>query len=340
MSGAAATTGEAGAAHGGAPLLDVRDLSVSFGRVRIVDRVSFSVGAGETLAIVGESGCGKSMTALALAGLLPKGARAAASRLCLGRENLFAASKRRMQALRGSAIGMIFQEPMTALNPVLTIGTQIAETIVRHERLPRRAARERARDLLARVGIPDAGQRLDDFPHQLSGGMRQRVMIAIAIACGPKLLIADEPTTALDVTIQAQILELLRALQEESGMALVLITHDLGVVSAVADRVAVMYAGRIAETAPADALFELPCHPYTRGLIASLPPADEDRERLDAIPGSVPGPLDWPEGCRFAPRCDFAIAACRADQPILRPVPSGGEAACIRVETVLREPGP
>ncbi len=334
----AEATAEADRADLGADhVLDVRDLSVSVGKLRVVDRISFSVDAGETLAIVGESGCGKSMTALALARLLPKGGRASAARLALEGEDLFAASDARMRTLRGSTIGMIFQEPMTALNPVLTIGTQIAETIVRHERLSRRAARERARELLNRVGIPDAAQRLDDFPHQLSGGMRQRVMIAIAIACGPKLLIADEPTTALDVTIQAQILELLRALQEELGMALVLITHDLGVVSAVADKVAVMYAGRLVETASAEALFRLPSHPYTRGLIASLPPADEDRERLDAIPGSVPGPADWPEGCRFAPRCDFAIEACRAEQPALRPVPSGGEAACIRVETVLAE---
>jgi len=319
------------------PLLEVRDLTVAFGALTVVDGVSFSVEAGKTLAVVGESGCGKSITALALTQLLPRGARAEASRLSLAGEDLARAGRARIEALRGSAIGMIFQEPMTALNPVITIGTQITETLVRHEQLSRRAARERARELLVRVGIPDAAARLDEFPHQLSGGMRQRVMIAIAIACGPKLLIADEPTTALDVTIQAQILELLRALQAELGMALVLITHDLGVVSAVADDVVVMYAGRIVEEAPAEALFRRPSHPYTRGLIASLPPADADRARLEAIPGVVPAPSMWPTGCRFAPRCGFAVARCTEAPPVLAPAPSGGRAACIRLDDVLAE---
>ncbi len=322
---------------GPAPLLKVRDLSVSFGRLTVVDGVSFEVAEGRTLAIVGESGCGKSVSALALTRLLPRGARADVSELTLAGEDLANASEQRMEALRGSAIGMIFQEPMTALNPVITIGTQIVETLMRHERLPRRAARERAQNLLTRVGIPDAAQRLDEYPHQLSGGMRQRVMIAIAIACGPKLLIADEPTTALDVTIQAQILELLRTLQAELGMALVLITHDLGVVSAVADDVVVMYAGRIVEEAPAETLFRKPCHPYTRGLIASLPPADADLPRLQAIPGIVPPPSAWPPGCRFAPRCAYAADVCRSAMPPLAPAPSGGRAACVRLDVVLAE---
>ena len=313
----------------GAPLLDIADLSVSFAGITVVNKVALSVRQGEVLAVVGESGCGKSVTAQATMGLLPSVARVTAERIDLNGESLLGASERRLQSLRGSVMSMIFQEPMTALNPVLTIGRQIGETLVRHGIATGAAARTRAAELLSRVGIPSPREKLDEYPHQLSGGMRQRVMIAIAIACNPKLLFADEPTTALDVTIQAQILELLRELQQEYRMGIVLISHDLGVVSSFADRVAVMYAGRVVEDAPAADLFARPAHPYTRGLLDSLPSAVHDTPRLRAIPGTVPPPFALPSGCRFRTRCSFAQEPCAATDPARVEVAPAQGAACL-----------
>ncbi|MGL4445650.1 MAG: ABC transporter ATP-binding protein [Alsobacter sp.] len=311
------------------PLLDIEGLRVAFGGLTVVDGVSLRVGQGEVLGIVGESGCGKSVTAQAAMGLLPPIARMTADRLDLAGESILGASERRMQGLRGSVMSMIFQEPMTALNPVLTIGRQIGETLVRHGVVSGGAVRVRAAELLARVGIPSPRDKLDEYPHQLSGGMRQRVMIAIAIACNPKLLFADEPTTALDVTIQAQILELLRELQQEYRMGIVLISHDLGVVSSFADRVMVMYSGRVVEDADADAIFARPAHPYTRGLLESLPSATQDRARLKAIPGTVPPPFDLPSGCRFRTRCAIAQPVCATTDPPRVEVGPAHGAACL-----------
>ncbi|WP_293862840.1 ABC transporter ATP-binding protein [uncultured Alsobacter sp.] len=317
-------------AGGEAPLLEVTRLSVAFSGLTVVDGVSLSLREGEVLGIVGESGSGKSVTAQATMGLLPSSARVTADRLSLMGETLLGIGEKRLQRLRGSAMSMIFQEPMTALNPVLTIGRQIGETLVRHGVVTQGQARERSAELLARVGIPSPRSKLDDYPHQLSGGMRQRVMIAIAIACNPRLLFADEPTTALDVTIQAQILELLRELQQEYRMGIVLISHDLGVVSSFADRVAVMYAGRIVEDAAADAIFARPAHPYTRGLLASRPSATHDVARLTAIPGTVPPAFDLPSGCRFRTRCAQADAACAATDPPRVVVGPAHGAACLK----------
>ena len=321
-----------------APLLAVTDLTVAFrsaeGEVTAVDRVSFSVAPGEVLGIVGESGSGKSVSALAVMGLLdPSGSRVSGEILFEG-ENLLALPKKRMQAIRGRRIGMIFQEPITSLNPVFPIGDQIVETIVHHERIGQVAARERAADMLDRVGIPSARRRLGDYPHQLSGGMRQRVMIAMALACSPKLLLADEPTTALDVTIQAQLLDLLRDLQAELGMAVVVITHNMGVIAEFADRVSVFYAGRVAETAPVEGLFDTPSHPYTRGLLSSTPEMAEDTERLRTIPGTLPSLAKPPPGCRFAPRCDWAVPLCDARRPPLEMVGDGHASACLRAAEV------
>ncbi|MCP8939105.1 ABC transporter ATP-binding protein [Alsobacter sp. SYSU M60028] len=311
------------------PLLDIAGLSVAFAGMTVVDRVTLTLDDGEVLGIVGESGSGKSVTAQATMGLLPDVARVTADRLNLMGEPLLGAGEKRLQRLRGAAMSMIFQEPMTALNPVLTIGRQIGETLLRHGAVTAGQARARSADLLSRVGIPSPREKLDEYPHQLSGGMRQRVMIAMAIACHPRLLFADEPTTALDVTIQAQILELLRELQQEYRMGIVLISHDLGVVSSFADRVAVMYAGRIVEDAPAASLFARPAHPYTRGLLASRPSASHDTPRLQAIPGTVPPPFDLPSGCRFRTRCALAQPACaQLDPPRLQVGPTHG-AACL-----------
>ncbi len=322
-----------------APLLEVRNLRVAFSGIPIVEEVSFTLRAGEVLGIVGESGSGKSVSALALMRLLPPNARIEADRLAFMGEDLLAAGERRMEALRGSAISMIFQEPMTALNPVLSVGHQIVETIRRHRRVGRREARSMAIDMLDRVGIPSAESRFDDYPHQMSGGMRQRIMIAMALACSPRVLIADEPTTALDVTIQAQILELLQDLQEERQMGTIMITHDLGLVSSFTDRVLIMYSGRVVEDAPAERVFAGPGHPYTEGLLASIPPIDEDVARLDTIPGTVPPPFDLPPGCRFEPRCPQARPPCREAQPWLIPCGPDHRAACIRnTGFVLPEP--
>ncbi len=303
-----------------------------------VSEVSLEVAAGETLALVGESGCGKSLTALAIMRLLPEPpARIAGGRVLLDGTDTTALSERAMRDLRGRRIAMIFQDPMSALNPVATVGAQIGEVLRRHEGLSADAARERTLDLLAMVGIPDPAARIDEFPHRLSGGMSQRVMIAMAIACRPRALIADEPTTALDVTIQAQILELLKRLQAETGMAMLLITHDLGVVAEVADRVAVMYAGRIVEQAETRTLFARPLHPYARGLMGATPsggPAGRHR-RLADIPGSVPPLAALPQGCAFAPRCRDAFAPCAAARPGLTAPAPGRQVACFAAEAAV-----
>jgi peptide/nickel transport system ATP-binding protein/oligopeptide transport system ATP-binding protein len=301
------------------------------GDIAAVDGVDLEVARGRTLGIVGESGCGKSMLSLSIMRLVPPPGRVAAGRVLLEGEDLLAVSAARMRQLRGGQVAMIFQEPMTSLNPVHSIGLQITEAMRAHDpKAGPRELRERAVAALDRVRIPAPARRFEEYPHQLSGGMRQRVMIAMALACRPKLLIADEPTTALDVTVQAQILDLLRDLQAETGMAIILITHDLGVVAEMADEVAVMYAGRIAERSSAAALFADPQHPYTLGLLGSIPRLDEDRDRLLAIEGTVPPPFALPQGCRFHPRCPFSIEACTAAQPALAEVAPQHFAACLR----------
>jgi peptide/nickel transport system ATP-binding protein len=297
------------------PVLEVSGLTLKFSRSaqvpNLVDNVSFSVHAGETLCIVGESGCGKSVTSLALMGLLPSPpANIVAGRAMFDGHDLLAQSERELADVRGNRMSMIFQEPMTSLNPAFTIGHQIAECVQRHRGLKREQARHGALDMLRLVRIPAPESRLDAYPHQLSGGMRQRVMIAMALANSPKLLIADEPTTALDVTIQAQVLSLVRSLQAETGTAMVLITHDLGVVAEVADHVAVMYAGRIVEFGPVEEIFDDPQHPYTIGLMGAIPSLGKREGALATIHGSVPSPEQMPAGCRFAPRCPFAEQRC------------------------------
>ncbi|MBL6077564.1 ABC transporter ATP-binding protein [Belnapia sp. T18] len=313
-------------------VLEIRDLAVTFrtdrGPLRAVDGVSFAVEAGRTLAIVGESGCGKSVTALAAMGLLPGNARLSGSIRLRGRE-MATLAQAEWRRRRGREIAMVFQEPMTSLNPAFTAGEQIAEVLRLHERLGERAAFDRAIALLDRVRIPDAARRARQYPHQLSGGMRQRVMIAMALACRPRLLIADEPTTALDVTVQAQILALLDELKRETGAAVVLITHDLGIVADHADDVVVMYAGRVAERAPAARLFARPEHPYTVGLLGAAPRIEGGPSRLASIEGTVPDLLRPPEGCRFAPRCPFRGADC-IRQPPLAEVEPGHATACWR----------
>src|SRR5689334_16595616 len=284
------------------PLLSVSNLTTAFatarGEIRAIEDVSFSLDEGEILGIVGESGSGKSVTALTIMGLLPQPpARVAAGSILFAGEDLTKLSDTRMQRIRGPGIAMVFQEPMTSLNPVFTIGEQVMETIRAHERLSQRALYARALEMLEKVGIPSAARRMGDYPHQLSGGQRQRVMLAIALACRPRLLIADEPTTALDVTIQAQILDLMMDLRDEFGMAIIVITHNMGVVAETADRVLVMYAGRIVEEGPVDAVFENPSHPYTEGLLASIPSLDDDRARLQTIAGTLPSLSALPPGC-------------------------------------------
>ncbi|MCD6079752.1 MAG: transporter ATP-binding protein [Ramlibacter sp.] len=316
-------------------VLEVRGLRTEFatddGSFPAVDGVSFSVEAGKTLAIVGESGCGKSVTALSIIGLVPNppGRVTAGSIRFEGRE-LVGAPTRELLDLRGNGMAMIFQEPMTSLNPAFTIGDQIVEGLQRHRKLSRADAEARALQVLRQVRIPAPEQRFHDYPHKLSGGMRQRAMIAMALACEPRLLIADEPTTALDVTIQAQILELVRTLREETGTAVILITHDLGVVAEVADDVAVMYSGRIVERASVRQIFDEPQHPYTVGLLGSIPRLDVERVRLASIEGQVPNPLRRPAGCNFADRCPFAVARCRAEEPPLVEVAGAHLSACWR----------
>jgi oligopeptide/dipeptide ABC transporter ATP-binding protein len=316
------------------PLLAVRDLRIGFatpqGMIPAVDGISFDIGPGRVFGVVGESGCGKSITGLSILGLLPSAARLLGGEILFDGRDLLREPEEQLRRIRGNEIAMVFQEPMTSLNPVFTIGEQITEGLILHQRLSRAAARRRAIEALDEVGIPSPAQRIDDYPHQLSGGMRQRAMIAMALACKPRLLIADEPTTALDVTIQAQILDLLRRLQEQHRMAIMLITHDLGVVAEFADHVMVMYAGRVAERAPAAALFERPLHPYTEGLLKSIPPIDEDTERLHAIEGTVPAPGEIVAGCRFAPRCSYARPPCARWEPTPLPLAPDHVAACIR----------
>jgi peptide/nickel transport system ATP-binding protein len=324
-------------ATAGAPLLGVEALSVSLalphGTMPVLHDLSFSVHAGETLALVGESGCGKSMTALAILRLLPKRiGRISGGRILFEGRDLAALDEAEMRGIRGNRIAMIFQEPMTSLNPVLTIGRQIGEVLRLHQAMTQHEAEERAKRLLERVRIPDAVRRLRQYPHQLSGGMRQRVMIAMALACSPRLLIADEPTTALDVTIQAQILALLDEIRTETGTAVIMITHDLSVVAEIADRVVVLYAGRGVEQASVADLFDAPRHPYTRGLMEAVPHLARHRSsqpptRLREIGGAVPSPFDMPAGCAFAPRCGQADAAC-SDAPPLAAGERGHAVAC------------
>ncbi|MEJ1158467.1 ABC transporter ATP-binding protein [Prosthecomicrobium sp. N25] len=334
-------------------ILSVEDLAVHFpgrrGVARAVDGVTLTLRRGETLAVVGESGSGKSVTSLAVMGLLAPPGRIAAGRI-LHRDrtgevrDLARVSNRGYRRIRGREIAMIFQEPMTSLNPLMTVGEQIAEMILLHEPIGRAAVRARVVELLERVEIPAAATRLDDHPHQMSGGMRQRVMIAMALACSPGLLIADEPTTALDVTIQAQILDLMRRLQRELGMSILFITHNLGVVAEIAREVAVMYAGRVVEQAPVDTVFARPAHPYTRALLASTPDprrdigADGSRRRLQAIPGTVPSILDLPPGCTFAPRCRLAIEDCTRAVPALAPHGPDHRVRCIRASEFAAVP--
>jgi oligopeptide/dipeptide ABC transporter ATP-binding protein len=314
------------------PLLEVADLRVHFrtdaGVVRAVDGVSFRIGEGETLGLVGESGCGKSVTAYAILQLLAAPpALYAGGEIRFRGENLLALDARRLRRVRGNLISMVFQEPMSSLNPILSVGRQITEAILEHQAVTKAEARERAIEMLGRVHIPSPEARFNEYPHQMSGGMKQRAMIAMALACRPQLLIADEPTTALDVTIQAQILDLLNELQSDLGMSVLLITHDLGVVAETCDRVAVMYAGRIVEYAPVVDLFERPRHPYTHGLFRSLPTLNEKTARLAVIPGTVPSPLDFPSGCRFRTRCAMAQEVCKQEPP-LRELVAGHGAAC------------
>ncbi len=300
-------------------LLEVRDLSITFrttaGPTQVVDALSFSVEAGKTFALVGESGCGKSVTALSLLGLLPFRKTAIGGSLRLAGQELTSLSPAGWRDVRGKRIAMVFQDPMTSLNPLLTVGAQLEEVLALHRKLSGRALRDEAAAWLARVGIPDPDRRLHAYPFEFSGGMRQRVLVALALAGRPDLLVADEPTTALDVTIQAQILDLLHSLQEEFGMGMLFITHDLGVVERIADRVGVMYAGRLVETGPTDDVMTSPRHPYTRGLLDSVPGFHARRSRLRSIPGTVPSPHAWPEGCRFHPRCDRAVPACFIQAP-------------------------
>ena len=322
-------------------LLDIRDLHVRFpgntGEARALDGVTIGLRAGETLGLVGESGSGKTMTALSILRLVPSPGQIVAGEIRFAGQDLLLRAESRMREIRGNEIAMVFQEPMTSLNPVHTIGQQIAESIRIHERLGRRPARERAIEMLELVEIPEPARRYREYPHQLSGGMRQRVMIAIALSCKPRLLIADEPTTALDVTIQAEILDLLADLQQRLGMALLLVTHDLGVVAERADRIAIMYAGRIIEQGPVAGIFREALHPYTRGLLRSVPgTGGQPRRRLEMIPGSVPDLSCLPRGCRFRDRCGVAVAACAESEPEIEEIRPGHYAACLRAGPNLR----
>jgi oligopeptide/dipeptide ABC transporter ATP-binding protein len=317
------------------PLLQVRSLSTHFfteeGVIRAVEEVSFEIYPGEILGIVGESGCGKSVTGLSILKLIPTPpGRVVKGEILFDGTDLLKLDGREMEKMRGNEISMIFQEPMTSLNPVFTIGDQIIEAIILHQALNKAAARKKAIEMLDRVKIPSPEKRIDAYPHQLSGGMRQRAMIAMALSCQPKLLIADEPTTALDVTIQAQVLHLLKEIQQEMGMAVMLITHDLGVVAEVADRVGVMYAGRIFEYGPIEAIFGQMRNPYTRGLMKSIPQLAEKRERLDAIPGQVPDAMNLPVGCKFHPRCYLMIEDCKKGEVPLFQVNGDHFSRCIR----------
>jgi len=314
-------------------LVDIRNLKTYFytedGVVPAVDGVDMYIKRGETLGVVGESGCGKSVTSLSVMRLIasPPG-KIVGGEILFEDEDLLKKSEGEMRKIRGNDISMIFQEPMTSLNPVYTIGDQISEAIMLHQGLSKKDATDKAIEMLRLVGIPLPDRRVKEYPHQLSGGMRQRVMIAMALSCNPKLLIADEPTTALDVTIQAQILELMKKLKKELGMAIMLITHDLGVVAEMCERVVVMYGGKVVEEGDAVSIFKSPLHPYTEGLLESIPRMDEDVDRLHVIEGVVPNPLHLPEGCRFHPRCPYAIDKCKQSQPALEQVAPGRYVAC------------
>ncbi|OGP65246.1 MAG: peptide ABC transporter ATP-binding protein [Deltaproteobacteria bacterium RBG_13_53_10] len=317
------------------PLLQIRSLSTHFyteeGVVPAVEDVSFEIHPGEVLGLVGESGCGKSVTGLSILRLIPvPPGKIASGEILFNGVNLLHLKEEEMEKVRGNEISMIFQEPMTSLNPVFTIGDQIIEAVMLHQKVHKGDARRRAIEMLDRVRIPSPEKAIDSYPHQLSGGMRQRAMIAMALSCQPKLLIADEPTTALDVTIQAQVLRLLKEIQMEMGMAVLLITHDLGVVSEVADRVAVMYAGRIFEYGPIEAVFERVRNPYTKGLLGSIPSLEEKKKRLNAIPGQVPNPMDLPVGCKFHPRCYLMIEDCKRGEIPLFQVNGDHVSRCIR----------
>jgi oligopeptide/dipeptide ABC transporter ATP-binding protein len=318
------------------PLLEVRGLKTYYytedGIVRAVDGVDFEVYPGEVLGLVGESGCGKSVTSLSIMRLISKPGRVDAGEILLDGENLLEFPEEEMIKVRGNRISMIFQQPQTALNPVFRIGDQLSEVLSVHQDLGKDAGKKRAVELLRMVGVPDPERRVDAYPHELSGGMAQRVMIAMALACVPELLIADEPTTALDVTIQAQILDLMRAMRKEMGTSVILITHDLGVVAEMAERVAVMYAGEIVEQTDVNTLFDEPLHPYTQGLIGSIPVLGEIKERLDVIPGSVPNLVNLPPGCRFAPRCQarfkYNLTVCTETKPDLNEIKLGHKVRC------------
>lgn len=316
-------------------LLEARDLSIHFfteeGVIRAVENVNLEIYSGEILGLVGESGCGKSVTGLSLLRLIPiPPGRIVSGDILFDGRSLLPLEEKEMEKVRGNDISMIFQEPMTSLNPVFTIGDQIMEAVILHQGLDKTEARKRAIEMLDRVKISSPEKRIDSYPHQLSGGMRQRAMIAMALSCQPKLLIADEPTTALDVTIQAQVLQLLKEIQMEMGMSVMLITHDLGVVSEIADRVAVMYAGRIFEYGPIEAIFGKMRNPYTRGLMRSIPQLAEKKNRLNAIPGQVPDPMNLPAGCKFHPRCYLVIEECKKEEPPLFQVNGNHFSRCIR----------
>ncbi len=318
-------------------ILEVKDLRTHFftdkGVVKAVDGVSFKIQAGKTLCVVGESGCGKSVTSMSVMGLVSKpGKIMEGSSITYMDTELTQMSDDQYRSVRGNEISMIFQEPMTSLNPVFKIGFQISEVLILHKKMTKEEAHQKSIDLLNMVGIPRADEIVNEYPHQLSGGMRQRVMIAMALACEPKVLVADEPTTALDVTIQAQILELMNELKEKTNTAIMMITHDLGVVAEMADYVVVMYAGKVVEEADVETLYANPQHPYTVGLINSIPKLDDDREVLDSIDGSVPNPLYLPEGCAFAPRCKFAVDKCRRERPSLQEVEPGHKVSCFVVQ--------
>ena len=318
------------------PELEIQNLTVSFsttkGKLIAVNGISFHLNPGETLALVGESGCGKTVSALSILRLLPEPpAEILSGKIIFDGQDLLSLRAKVLQNLRGHSISMIFQDPMTSLNPVLTVGEQIAETLLRHTAMNRREALQKSADLLSRVELPSPKEKLQYYPHQLSGGMRQRVMIAMALACSPRVLIADEPTTALDVLIQAQILELLENLKKETGMSILIITHDLGVVAEIAQRVLVMYAGEIVESGPAKALLKSPFHPYTKGLIASIPKLGTKKRpgaRLEEIPGNVPSLDQRPSGCPFHPRCSWAMEICKTQNPQLRMIEAQRQVSC------------
>jgi len=323
------------------PLLEVKDLKTYFftedGVVKAVDGVDFEVYQGETLGIVGESACGKSVTAFSIMKLLDYPGKTVGGEVIFKGENLLEKTEDEMRRIRGKEIAMIFQEPMTALNPVLTVGFQISEALMTHFKISKEEAMKKSVELLKKVGIPIPEQRVNEYPHQLSGGMRQRAMIAMAMSCDPSLLIADEPTTALDVTIQAQILDLMRSLLKDFNGSLIMITHDLGVIAEIADRIAVMYAGKVVEHADKKTIFHNPLHPYTFGLLTSIPRLDLELKRLDTIPGIVPDPLHFPVGCKFNPRCRFATDRCKEEEPCLVKVEEGHLVRCWNIESVIKE---